>query len=1023
MTYNNLRLSIIAILLLITFGLNAQKPMFHDQPDANYRQALNLYNNGQFGAAMQLFDRVIEQIDNPHDERSASSLFHSGICSAELQNPNAESKLVEFVERHSNHPGQNFARFHLGKIKYSERKFRDAENWLSVVDASQLDSKFHEELFFKRGHSHFNTKKYPEALRAFTRVSNPQSRFFAAANYYSGHIHYEQNNLTTALDLFNKLQNDSSFGNLVPYYISHIYYLQNQYDKLIEYATPLLRQTNNPRNSEIAKLVGDALFSKGQYQEAIPFFETFFSKEPSRISRDDRFQLGYAYYKVSNFTKAIEQFERLISGNDAMAQNAHYHLGAAYLETDQKRFARNAFLSAYQNNHNPAITQDALFNFAKLSHELSIDSYNEALTSFQGYIKQYPNSSRVNEAYQHLASIYLSTRNFRDALEYIEKTPINTPEMRKAYQRIAYYRGVELFNGGDFQGAIAMFDKSSTNPQVDSYLALATYWKGEAQYRQGKYNEAIATMGKFLTSPGAFSLKEFNRANYTIGYSHFKNKNFGAAIQAFRKFNGTATESPTLVNDANLRIGDSHFISKDYNNAIESYNLVIRNGGTGADYATLQKGLAQGATNQYTQKIATLQGLVTSFPKSSYVDNAKYEIGNSYLTLDNSQQAMSYFNQVIKQHPNSRFFKSAMLKSGLIHYNNNQDHQALSVFKEVVNKYPGSPESHEALNAMRNIYLNLNQIDKFVEFTSGLSFANISTAQQDSLMYMAAENRYMQNDCTSAVTGFESYLKRFPSGIFAINANFYLAECLFRAGNHDKALANYKFVATRPKSQFTENAVLRAALIEFNKNNNLASFQLYTQLEQVADSPENQIIAQQGQMRTLFGLKRYQDCINTVEKLLANQRVSAEARQEAHLLKGKSALEQNQHSTAQSSLQNVITISGNEKAAEAMYLLAYIQYLQRNYKKSEELIFEYSSKMSSHDYWLAKSYILLSDNYVAIDNLFQAKLTLQSIIDNYRGEDLRLVAREKLNAIVEKENQGQQKSSKPLEINLNPNRF
>ena len=1022
MNIKTLKLTI-AIILLLPVAIIAQKSMVHDQPDANYRLALELFGNGQFGPAMQLFDRVIEQIDNPHDERSASSLFYSGICAAELQNPNAESKLVEFVERHSNHPGQNLARFNLGKIKYSERRFRDAENWFSIVDASQLDSQFHNELFFKRGHSHFNTKKYPEALRWLGRVSNPQSRFYAAANYFSAHIHYEQNNLLVALELFKKIQNDPSFGQLVPYYISHVYYLQNEYEKLIEYAVPLLNQTDNPRNSEIAKLVGDAHFNRGEYSKAIPFFETFFSKEPGRVSRDDRFQLGYAYFMTRSFTKAIEQFERLISGNDAMAQNAHFHLGAAYLETDQKRFARNAFLSAHQNNHDPVITQEALFIVAKLSHELSIDSYNEALTSFQRYINQYPNSPRVNEAYQHLASIYLSTRNFRDALDYIERTPINTPEMRRAYQRIAYYRGVELFNSGDFSGAIEMFEKSATNPQVDSYLALATYWKGEAQYRLGKYNDAIATMGKFLTTPGAFSLQEFNRANYTIGYAHFRNRNFAAAIQAFRRFINVPNEPVTLINDALLRIGDSQFISKEFNNAIESYNRVIRNGGTGADYASLQKGLALGATNQFNQKITTLNGLITSFPNSRHLDNAKYEIGNAHLTLDNNQLALQYFSQVINQHPNSQFVKSAMLKSGLIHFNNNRDQQALSMFEDVVKKYPGSPESHEALNAMRNIYLNLNQIDKFVDFTRGLSFANISTAQQDSLTYMAAENRYMQNDCASAITGFTSYLQRFPSGIFAINASFYLAECHFRAGNFEQALRNYKFVTTRPKSQFTENALLRAALIEYNNNNNQAAFELYRQLEQVADSPENQIIAQQGQMRTHYRLNRFQDCIMVADKILANQRVSADARQEAHLFKGKSALALNQHPAAQSALQNVMTISGNERAAEAMYLLAYIQHTQRNYKRSEELIFEFSSKMSSHDYWLAKSYILLADNYTAIGNLFQAKLTLQSIIDNYRGEDLRQVARQKLNEILEKENQGQQRGSQPEKINLNPDRF
>jgi hypothetical protein len=42
--------------------------------------------------------------------------------------------------------------------------------------------------------------------------------------------------------------------------------------------------------------------------------------------------------------------------------------------------------------------------------------------------------------------------------------------------------------------------------------------------------------------------------------------------------------------------------------------------------------------------------------------------------------------------------------------------------------------------------------------------------------------------------------------------------------------------------------------------------------------------------------------------------------------------------------------------------------------------------LSGHPYWLVKSFILLADVYAEQDNLFQAKATLQSIVDNYNGD-------------------------------------
>jgi len=57
----------------------------------------------------------------------------------------------------------------------------------------------------------------------------------------------------------------------------------------------------------------------------------------------------------------------------------------------------------------------------------------------------------------------------------------------------------------------------------------------------------------------------------------------------------------------------------------------------------------------------------------------------------------------------------------------------------------------------------------------------------------------------------------------------------------------------------------------------------------------------------------------------------------------------------------------------------------------------------SDDYFIAKSFILLSDIYFSQGNKFQAKATLESIIDNYSGEDLIIIAKQKREKIIESE--------------------
>ena len=62
-----------------------------------------------------------------------------------------------------------------------------------------------------------------------------------------------------------------------------------------------------------------------------------------------------------------------------------------------------------------------------------------------------------------------------------------------------------------------------------------------------------------------------------------------------------------------------------------------------------------------------------------------------------------------------------------------------------------------------------------------------------------------------------------------------------------------------------------------------------------------------------------------------------------------------------------------------------------------------AKELPNYDYWIAKTYILLADDYVALKDNFQAKATLQSILDNYKGnDDILATAQQKLNRITGK---------------------
>jgi TolA-binding protein len=321
----------------------------------------------------------------------------------------------------------------------------------------------------------------------------------------------------------------------------------------------------------------------------------------------------------------------------------------------------------------------------------------------------------------------------------------------------------------------------------------------------------------------------------------------------------------------------------------------------------------------------------------------------------------------------------------------------------VVTQYPGTPESKEALASIKSIYVDMNQVDEYMEFTKKVPHADVSRTEQDSLTYTAAENQYMNGDCEKAVAGFTKYISKFPEGSFLSEANFYKAECDYRAEKYESALKGYEFVLSQPRSRFTSNAASKAARINYFNKNYQAALDNYVRLEETADQGSQTTDAISGQMQCNYYLGQYGLATQAAQKLLTQTKLADNLATEAHFTIARSAYALKNTDLARKEFEETIKLSQNEMGAESKFMLAQMQFEAEKYDETEKTIFALSDKYASYDYWVAKGFILLSDVYVKKENTFQAKQTLQSIIDNYEGQDLVLVAREKLNAILASE--------------------
>lgn len=995
------------LLFILTFFcagiLYSQQTAVYFNADKNYRTAIELFDKEKFSAAQKKFNEVIESVPEKYSELRVNAEYYSAICALELFNADAELALKKFIEVYPESPKANLANFQLGRFYFRKKIWDNVLFWFNKVNTNELTSPENLEFKFKQGYAYFMKETYTTALKLFYEVKDTESEYAPAATYYYAHISYINGNYETAYQHLKKLEADEQFSRIVPYYMAQILFLQNKYEELITVAKPLMDTANPKRSGDIAKLIAQSYYQLNKYEDAIPYLIRY-KQTATKINRDDYYVAGYCSYKTGKCADAIPQFKAVTNGNDSLAQTAYYHLGECFLKEGNKKYAQDAFRSASKMNYNATIKEDALFTYAKISYEISFHPFNDAILAFEEYINAYPNSKKLDLAYEYLVGVYFTTKNYNAALESLERIKNKGVKLNDAYQKIAYYRGIELFNDTKFNEAIEHFNKSLSVKSDKNITASTVYWKAEAYFRLNDFGKSIQNFKDFLFEPGAINFEYYNSANYALGYNYFKTKQWTEAISWFRKYTQNDKSPKSLkLNDAYNRIGDCYFITKQYNIAVEYYDKAIFSGLLDVDYALFQSAMANGVEKNNKEKSNLLLTLIKGYPNSNYLDDAYYELGESYQMMNQQEKAFEAFKKVVDVFPSSSYVPKAYNKIGLIYYNKQQDDLALNAFKKVVGDYPGSNEAKEALGKIKKIYIDNEDIAGYENYIKSVPFASESKSSLDSALYEVAEKNYFAGNCDKAVKGFSSYLEKYPNGNFSLNAHYYKADCENKAGYFNEALIGYNYVITLPKNKFTELALINAANIYFKNENLQQALNLFNKLEKIAELPDHIFKAQIASMRINFALNNFNEAISYCSIIISKDKVEESIKQEAYLLYAKSAQALNNDAKALEQFKNIEN-ANSKFGAEAKFNIANILYAKGEYKNSEKVIFELVNKFASYEYWVAKGFILLSDNYVALNEIYQAKQTLKMVIENHKGADeLVNIAKEKLKIIEDNE--------------------
>ena len=184
-----------------------------------------------------------------------------------------------------------------------------------------------------------------------------------------------------------------------------------------------------------------------------------------------------------------------------------------------------------------------------------------------------------------------------------------------------------------------------------------------------------------------------------------------------------------------------------------------------------------------------------------------------------------------------------------------------------------------------------------------------------------------------------------------------------------------------------EESVARSAEIAYMKEDYSGAMELYRKLSAIAESPENMIASRLGVMRSALKTEQQTVALESATELLKLPKLSPEVETEARYVRVKAYLGMKDAKNALPDLKILSKDTRTAQGAEAKYLLAQLYYDMNDDKNAEAVLDDFAKNGTPHQYWLARGFILWADIYIRQGDKGQARVYLNSLQNNYEGDD------------------------------------
>lgn len=955
-------------------------------PYSTYYRGVDLFEKEQYTAARIELETFLSQNLDGNDPFVINGKYYRGMSALQVYHDDAICLLESFIQDYPENTYKNNIQFEIANYYFQKEDYANASIYYLNTKNSLLDSTDQERYFFKKGYSCYQQDLKAEALEAFKPIKESRGQYGSISLYYYSHLNYLIGKFDIAKPGFHQLKHASTFSAIAPYYIVQINHKQGNYDSVIAYAPTVLDTADLSNYKDIVHLLGDSYYKTQRYKQAAAYLKEYNDK--TKTTRSEDYQLGDALMKGGNIEAALIYLERASRIDDSLGQTAMYEIGTCYLSNDKLLPARNAFERASTMKTLTAVAEDALYQFAVISFKIDINPYDESVRAFEKYLNQYPNSTRKNDIFQYLVNVYASTSNYEKALASLNKIPNKDQQLKSVYQTVAFNLGVDLFQKellDSAYGVMALVEKYQEEPEL---IAKSRFWRADILYKKGKFKESIKDFKRFLSSPSVNLLEEKNDAYYSMGYAYLSLDQLSDALEYFGIYYQSDPQNTEKQLDALFQLADGNYQQGKDEQAILYYKKITALNSDLTDRGLYYLAKSYGYNKQSGLKVSTLESLLSTYPKSKYIQNATYELAMSFKSQSEFNKAYAYFEKYLDQYPQSPKRVNCRIEMADLYYKQGNYELSESSYRSILIEYGNKPEvCAVAAKGLMDVYQTLKKPESAEQVANEYDCAGLSSDEKENLYYNPALQSYVDSNYQDAIPKFNQYLSKFPGGKFAFDSHFYLANSCLRTQDTAQAIPHYELYLSGPISNYFEPVSLRLAAYYYENNDFAKAKIYYLFLEKHAAKPNNINASKIGVMRCSFLLGDYANALLYGQHVKSTPGGAQNIKLEAEYACGMSGYFLKNYATAEPSLRWVVKNTTTAKASEAKYALADIQYANINLDSCIILIKELVKMKPSYNFWVAKGLILQSKALIEQEKYVEADQTITSVIDFYPSKE------------------------------------